>query len=134
MKLIVIGATGTIGKAVADALAARHEVIRASRNGEVGVDVEDAASVAALGEHAEILTRVLGKPVRFVDIPPEAEKDQLLKSGMPGPIVDSIFRMMTETREGKGKYAIVSPDLHNVLGRSARTYEDWVRAHVDAFR
>jgi NAD(P)-dependent dehydrogenase (short-subunit alcohol dehydrogenase family) len=47
MKIIVIGATGTIGKAVADALAARHEVVRASRTGEVRVDINDPASLAA---------------------------------------------------------------------------------------
>lgn len=46
---MVIGATGNIGRVVADALESRgHEVIRASRNGEVAVDVTDAASVAAL--------------------------------------------------------------------------------------
>lgn len=49
MKTVVIGATGNIGRVVADALESRgHEVIRASRNGEVAVDVTDAASVAAL--------------------------------------------------------------------------------------
>jgi NAD(P)-dependent dehydrogenase (short-subunit alcohol dehydrogenase family) len=48
MKIIVIGATGTIGAAVAAALAARHEVIGASRSGSPRVDVQDTASVAAL--------------------------------------------------------------------------------------
>jgi NAD(P)-dependent dehydrogenase (short-subunit alcohol dehydrogenase family) len=49
MKTVVIGATGNIGRVVADALESRgHEVIRASRNGEVAVDVTDAASVATL--------------------------------------------------------------------------------------
>lgn len=47
MKLIVIGATGTIGKAVADALAARHEVVRVSRKSELRVDINDPASIAA---------------------------------------------------------------------------------------
>lgn len=47
MKIIVIGATGTIGRAVADALAARHEVVRASRSGEPSVDIEKPASVRA---------------------------------------------------------------------------------------
>jgi len=42
MKIIVIGATGTIGAAVASALAAKkHEVVRASRNGEVKVDIDE---------------------------------------------------------------------------------------------
>ncbi|MGO4758203.1 NAD-dependent epimerase/dehydratase family protein, partial [Streptomyces sp. 2MCAF27] len=38
MKILVIGATGTIGSAVADALAERHEVLCASRRGPVRVD------------------------------------------------------------------------------------------------
>lgn len=50
MKIVVIGATGTIGKAVADALAARHEVVRVSRKGAVTADIEDAASLARLFE------------------------------------------------------------------------------------
>jgi NAD(P)-dependent dehydrogenase (short-subunit alcohol dehydrogenase family) len=48
MRIVVIGATGTIGSPVAEALAGRHEVIRASRYGQARVDVEDVASVEAL--------------------------------------------------------------------------------------
>ncbi len=49
MKVIVIGATGTIGAAVASALAGKqHEVVRASRNGAAKVDIEDQATIRAL--------------------------------------------------------------------------------------
>lgn len=49
MKIIVIGASGTIGSAVADALEARrHRVVRASRRGPLRVDMTDAASIEAL--------------------------------------------------------------------------------------
>jgi NAD(P)-dependent dehydrogenase (short-subunit alcohol dehydrogenase family) len=49
MKIIVIGATGTIGAAVANALAAKkHEVVRASRQGDVKVNLEDQATIGAL--------------------------------------------------------------------------------------
>jgi len=48
MKIIVIGATGTIGKAVAEALAPTHEVVRAARRGPVRADIEDAASLSDL--------------------------------------------------------------------------------------
>lgn len=49
MKAIVIGGTGTIGSAVAKALAAKgHAVVAASRHGEVRVDVEDAAAIEAM--------------------------------------------------------------------------------------
>jgi len=50
MKVIVIGATGTIGKAVADALAARHEVVRVSRSGAPAANLEDEASLRRLLE------------------------------------------------------------------------------------
>lgn len=48
MKIIVLGATGTIGKAVSDALATRHVVVRASRRSEMRVDVNDRASIEGL--------------------------------------------------------------------------------------
>jgi len=49
MKVVVIGAGGTIGKPVADALEERgYEVIRASRKSAIPVDIENAASIRAL--------------------------------------------------------------------------------------
>jgi NAD(P)-dependent dehydrogenase (short-subunit alcohol dehydrogenase family) len=50
MKIIVIGATGTIGAAVVRALRPRHEVLEASRKGPHKVDIQDARSIAALLE------------------------------------------------------------------------------------
>src|SRR5688572_11775260 len=49
MKVVVIG-TGVIGGAVVEALTPRHEVVRASRHGEVKVDIEDPASIGRLFE------------------------------------------------------------------------------------
>lgn len=48
MKIVVIGATGTIGTAVAAALEPDHEIVRASRRGPVRVDMDDPASIDAL--------------------------------------------------------------------------------------
>lgn len=49
MKVVVIGGTGTIGGAVADALAARHEVVRVARTeGDFTADIEEAATLTAL--------------------------------------------------------------------------------------
>jgi NAD(P)-dependent dehydrogenase (short-subunit alcohol dehydrogenase family) len=48
MKVIVIGATGTIGSEVAGALESEHEVVRASRRGDPRVDLADPESIAAL--------------------------------------------------------------------------------------
>ena len=45
MKVLVVGATGTIGAAVVHALAPRHTVIPASRSSEVPVDIRDEQSI-----------------------------------------------------------------------------------------
>ena len=49
MRIIVVGATGTIGRPLADALAERHEVVRVGhRNGDFQVDATDPGSVERL--------------------------------------------------------------------------------------
>jgi len=45
MRVVVIGATGTIGKAIVEALTPRHEVVPVSRHGEHRVSLEDPASI-----------------------------------------------------------------------------------------
>jgi len=48
MKIIVIGSSGTLGKAVVSALEGRHQVIGASREGNPRVDLEDETSIETL--------------------------------------------------------------------------------------
>jgi NAD(P)-dependent dehydrogenase (short-subunit alcohol dehydrogenase family) len=49
MRVLVVGATGTIGKAVAEVLTERgDDVVRASRRGDPAVDLADPASIRAL--------------------------------------------------------------------------------------
>ena len=51
MRIIVVGATGTIGKAVVAALAKRHEVVQVGhRGGEYQVDLTDRGSIERLFE------------------------------------------------------------------------------------
>jgi len=49
MRVLVVGATGTIGKAVADVLAERgDDVLRASRTTDLAVDIASPASIRAM--------------------------------------------------------------------------------------
>jgi NAD(P)-dependent dehydrogenase (short-subunit alcohol dehydrogenase family) len=51
MKVLIVGANGTLGKAVAAELGARHDIVGASRSsGDVQVDLRDAGSVEAMYE------------------------------------------------------------------------------------
>jgi NAD(P)-dependent dehydrogenase (short-subunit alcohol dehydrogenase family) len=51
MKILLIGASGTIGSAVAEELAPRHEIVRIGRSsGDEHVDISDSASIWKLFE------------------------------------------------------------------------------------
>ncbi|AHL32587.1 short-chain dehydrogenase [Pseudomonas brassicacearum] len=51
MKILLIGANGTIGSAIDNELSPRHEIIRIGRqSGELHVDISDSASIRALFE------------------------------------------------------------------------------------
>ena len=59
MKIVVIGATGTIGAAVVHALRARHEVIGASRHGDPRVDIQDAPTIGQLFDRVPAVDAVI---------------------------------------------------------------------------
>jgi NAD(P)-dependent dehydrogenase (short-subunit alcohol dehydrogenase family) len=45
MRVLVVGATGTIGRAVVSALEKDHEVVRVSRTSPIGVDIAEPESI-----------------------------------------------------------------------------------------
>jgi len=60
MRILLVGASGTVGRAVAEALAPSHELIRAGRHsGDLQVDVTDLASVERMYEAAGPLDAVI---------------------------------------------------------------------------
>lgn len=48
MRIVVVGATGTIGRAIVAALSRDHEVLPASRRSKIGVDITDPESIRAM--------------------------------------------------------------------------------------
>lgn len=60
MRILVIGAHGTIGREIVNALSAEHEVLSASRSGsEIQVDITDPASIRAMYERVGNLDAVI---------------------------------------------------------------------------
>jgi NAD(P)-dependent dehydrogenase (short-subunit alcohol dehydrogenase family) len=59
MRVVVIGATGTIGGAVAEALRSSNEVIAASRSGDPRVDLTDRSTIETLFEGLEEIDAVV---------------------------------------------------------------------------
>lgn len=81
MKIVVVGATGTIGKAVVAALAGRHEVVKVGkRGGDRQVDITDSESIRRLFERIgrfDALVCAAGK-VHFGELSAMTEKEMAI--------------------------------------------------------
>jgi len=78
MRIVVVGATGTIGRAVSEALAPRHEIVKVGNTrGDLQVDISDAASIRALFQRTgrfDALVCTAGK-VHFGEFSKMTEKE-----------------------------------------------------------
>jgi len=83
-------------------------------------------------QYAAKLSSAIGKPVKFVDVPPEAAKDGMLKSGIPAPYVDALLDLLAAMKAGKAD--AVTDTVEKVTGRKAGTFDAWARRHAAAFR
>ncbi|MFI1357284.1 short chain dehydrogenase [Streptomyces sp. NPDC020898] len=103
MKIVVIGATGTIGCAVADALETEHEVIRASRNGSPGVDLEIPASIDALFDTVGTVDAVICCAASGQLTPLTAPSDDEFTLGLKGKLLGQVMllrRALNHIRDG----------------------------------
>lgn len=136
------------------------ETVRADRTvvapfGEVGlptVDPDDIAEVAAAAlrqdghagqvyeltgpalvtprQQAEAIGEALGEPVRFVEQSREEARARMLDF-MPEAVVETTLDALGEPTPAEQR---ISPDIERVLGRAPRTFADWVRRNIAAFR
>jgi uncharacterized protein YbjT (DUF2867 family) len=81
-------------------------------------------------EQVAAIADALGESVAFVELT-RAEARTRLSAFMPVPIVDRTLDILGDPTPDEQR---VSPDIERVLGRSARSYADWVARSVAAFR
>lgn len=81
-------------------------------------------------QRTEALAAALGAPLRFVEQTRAEAKQQLLEF-MPEPVVDTTLDILGAPTEAEQR---ISSDLADTLGRPPRTFADWARANIAAFR
>jgi uncharacterized protein YbjT (DUF2867 family) len=84
------------------------------------------------GKQVEILSRVLGKPLRYVDVPPAAAREGMIKSGMSVVVADAVAELFTMVREGRASQT--TDTFERIVGKAPRTFEAWCQDHVAAFQ
>jgi uncharacterized protein YbjT (DUF2867 family) len=93
----------------------------------------DLTGPAALGfqDFAAVFERVLGRPVKYVDVSPPAARAAMLGMGVPDWLADGLVALYGQFAAGRA--ATVAPATAELRGKAARTFEQFVRDHAAAF-
>ena len=135
MRILIVGATGTVGRAVVAALRERHEIIEASRRkSPQQVDITDLDSIRSLYErvgHVEAVIAVAGgaawKPLADMT---DADFDFSLRYKLMGQV--NVVRIGTHWVRDGGSFTLTSGILaHQPVPGSAAV--SIVNAGIEAF-
>ena len=138
----------------AQTVASEGIVYMATKDGKIGmIDVRDIVDVAvkvltedghegkaytltgpasiSFHDVAAALSKALGKKVNYVNVPLEAAREAMIGMGLPEWTADAFSEYMTAFSQGYGDYT--TPDLEEVTGHPARSYETFARDFATVF-
>ena len=111
MKIIIIGATGTIGKHVTNALKKEHEVIKAgSKSGDIIVDITSPASIEAFFEKVGSFDALISTTGNAYFGPLKTMKDADFRVGLDNKLMGQINLVLTGQHyiNPKGSFTLTS--------------------------
>jgi uncharacterized protein YbjT (DUF2867 family) len=82
---------------------------------------------------AEIISGVIGKPVRFVDESPDEAQARRVREGIPPSVIESILAIGAYQRAG-GKTVTITNTIADLTGRPPLTVAEFIREHASAFQ
>lgn len=82
-------------------------------------------------EVVQIIAAVTGKPLKYVDVPEAVWRQEMLGTGAPSFVVESMLSYFAGVRAGRLHVTSTVPEL---LGRPARSYEQWAKDHAAALQ
>jgi uncharacterized protein YbjT (DUF2867 family) len=89
------------------------------------------AELLTVAEQIDIMSRVIGKPMKLVDITPEAAGERLRAMGGSATLVEGLVALWTAVRNGQ--VAISNDAVERITGRKAQDFESFCIAHKAAF-
>lgn len=89
--------------------------------------------VVTLGDIIATFKHVLGRDVRYVNIPDAAWRDAVRSMGYNDHAVEHLSQLWQSLRAGTQRYEVTGT-IEKLTGRAPRTFEDYLREQQDAFR
>jgi hypothetical protein len=84
-----------------------------------------------VAQQTQILARVLGRELSFVDVDPDVMGAQLRQHHVPEPLVAALVELWKDVRVEQ--HPVITDTVAQVLHRPARSFEQWARDHRQAF-
>ncbi|MGR3931630.1 NmrA family NAD(P)-binding protein [Streptomyces sp. BRA346] len=81
-------------------------------------------------DQVRIIGEVIGRPLRYEEVPPEVAREKMIGGFMTPEIADSLLRVFEGTVD---RPQPISPEVERITGRPARTFAQWVADHAPAF-
>jgi uncharacterized protein YbjT (DUF2867 family) len=85
-----------------------------------------------MADVAAKLSAAIGKPVRYVDVPPEDARQARLAAGMPPYLAEGLDELFAERR--KGKESTVWPTIQDVFGWKPTSFDEFATRNAAIFR
>jgi uncharacterized protein YbjT (DUF2867 family) len=80
---------------------------------------------------AAVLSRLLGRTITYRELTFEENKDAMIRAGVPEPIAEMNAQAFSLTAIGDAEW--VTNDIPSILGRPARSFEQFAADHAAAF-
>jgi uncharacterized protein YbjT (DUF2867 family) len=81
-------------------------------------------------ELVDIIGTVLGRPLRYVEVPPDVVRQRFIGLGLGGEFADAYTAMLADALD---KPALVTGEVEKITGRPATTFAQWVSDHRALF-
>jgi uncharacterized protein YbjT (DUF2867 family) len=85
-----------------------------------------------MADVAAKLSAAIGKPVRYVDVPPEDARQARLAAGMPPYLAEGLDELFAERR--KGKESTVWSTIQEVFGWAPTSFDEFATRNAAIFR
>jgi (4-alkanoyl-5-oxo-2,5-dihydrofuran-3-yl)methyl phosphate reductase len=82
-------------------------------------------------EQVACIGKAIGRPLKFVEVPMASARANMLKSGMPEILVDSILDLIEA--DGAETAPHITTTVQEITGRQARTFAEWSKDYAKAF-
>jgi uncharacterized protein YbjT (DUF2867 family) len=123
------GRTGMVDARDVGAVAAEIAVSPASHAGKTywltGPELISNYDVAAL------LSELLGRTITYTELSFDENRDAMIRAGIPAPVAEMNAQAFSLTADGDAEW--VTDDVPAILGRRARSFEQFAADHATAF-